>query len=70
MTKDEFADKWVTAMKQQSGGIERTLYGALWEGQKFFALPCACGEAGCKGWAMIPDILVETHNMLNTPKVR
>jgi hypothetical protein len=68
MTRDEFIDRWVAAIKQLSGGIERTDYGALWEGQKFFALPCDCGEEGCKGWAMVPDILVETHNMFGALK--
>ena len=40
MTKDEFIDRWLAAIKLQTGGdIERTEYGVLWEGQKFFALP-------------------------------
>jgi hypothetical protein len=68
MTRDEFIDRWHANMVRQTGGLTREPYGVLWEGQKFFALPCACGEEGCEGWAMVPDILVETHNLFSAPR--
>jgi hypothetical protein len=31
------------------------------------ALPCACGDASCDGWAMVPEDLVATHMELYAP---
>jgi hypothetical protein len=32
------------------------------------ALPCACGEDGCKGWAMISPDCVDSHLQLYAPE--
>lgn len=68
ITRDEFINRWVAAMRQRSGGIEAVPDGAILDGDHFFALPCACGANGCKGWAMVPSILVATHMEFCAPR--
>lgn len=59
MTKDEFI----------AGYCERSKIS--WEklSQHRVALPCACGEDGCDGWAMVTNdpLSIETHNKLYAP---
>lgn len=52
MTKDEFIDAYIS---RSGGKIERTADGMKMGEWEQVALPCACGEDGCEGWAMITN---------------
>lgn len=32
------------------------------------ALPCACGEAGCEGWAMVSTENLDHHMLFDAPE--
>lgn len=70
MTRDEFIDGYI----QRSGiadEVERTPEGFKLKanGWASVALPCACGEEGCQGWAMISDDpeLIADHKRFRGP---
>lgn len=44
MTREEFI----------AGYCERSRVSWDWLSQRRKAIPCYCGEQGCKGWAMVP----------------
>lgn len=52
MTKDEFIDVYLSRSELT---LYRTSDGFEIDGLRSVALPCACGEDSCEGWAMIPD---------------
>ncbi len=58
MTKDEF----IEAYCKRSG--------VTWEqlSKKQEALPCACGDESCVGWAMVSLDLVDDHMRLYAPE--
>ena len=58
MTRDEFI----------AGYCERS--GVTWEwlSQRYAALPCACGEKGCDGWAMVGHPMIEHHMQFYAPQ--
>ena len=60
MTQQEFISGYV-----ERSGVSVELLMA-----RRVALPCACGEDGCEGWAMVPNDpdSVETHNALYAPE--
>lgn len=35
--------------------------------QRHYALPCACDDEDCKGWAMVGEDLVDSHMKLYAP---
>jgi hypothetical protein len=67
MTRDEFIDYWLA--NSDGLGESRLADGVLVSGRPWRALPCACPEPGCRGWAMVPDDLVEHHMRFYAPKV-
>jgi hypothetical protein len=53
MTKDEFIDGYI---KYNGLSAEcRTADGVATPLSRLVALPCACGEPVCEGWAMVAD---------------
>lgn len=65
MTRKEF----VTAYAQRSGlSDERACIGLVKVGDhRMIALPCACGEESCEGWAMLGIEAVLHHLFFNAP---
>ena len=57
MTLDEFI----------SGYCSRSGITWEWLSQYKVALPCACGEENCEGWAMVSKDMVDIHNELYGP---
>ena len=37
------------------------------DGRTYCALPCACGEESCEGWAMVSASGVDSHLMFSAP---
>jgi len=71
MTKDEFIDHYLKNVSPGFGRprFSRTANGIETAGDRRVAMPCACGETGCDGWAMVPDDpeQIEMHNRLYGP---
>jgi hypothetical protein len=73
MTRDEFIDGYVSRSNKNYLGLERTPDGYRWghgPNQRKVALPCACGDDKCQGWAMVsvdPEML-EDHMLLYAPR--
>jgi hypothetical protein len=61
VTREEFIDGYV-----KRSGIEqyRTATGYIIHGRERLALPCACGEECCQGWAMVSAESVDDHMLL------
>ncbi len=55
MTKEEFEKDWAVGAKMTIEQVQE--YGMT-------AVPCTCGEDGCKGWQMVADLseVVEEAN--------
>lgn len=67
MTRDEFIDGYMERSKLRPE--MRAPYGYVWpDGKKVYALPCACGDDICEGWAMISGEYVEDHNKFYAPR--
>jgi len=62
MTRDEF----ITAYKIPSA-VERTTTGFKIDGFERVALPCACGEDICNGWAMVSSEMIDDHMLFFAP---
>lgn len=67
MTREEFIDGYV---KRSEIEKYRTPDGYKIGERARIALPCACGDEKCDGWAMVADNPddIETHNTLYAPK--
>jgi hypothetical protein len=73
LSRDEFIEGYM-ARSAAAGAfdareVERTPDGFKIDGWERIALPCACGEDECEGWAMLtnePD-QVRTHTELYAP---
>src|SRR5690554_5487013 len=70
MTREEFIDRYIANSDGRLSPSMRREWGVQIEDDIIrIALPCACGEASCQGWAMIqghPDTLA-LHFRLNYP---
>lgn len=62
MTRAEFIHGYIARSKLEVKA-EALDDGFLIAGRKRLALPCACGEDICEGWAMVSDVPedVKTH---------
>ncbi len=68
MTRDEFIDGYMERSKIPASW--RSGDGYVLEGHPgYVALPCACGEDGCNGWAMVRNeqFYIDTHNQFHAP---
>lgn len=67
MTREEFSDGYV-----KRSGIEqyRTATGFKIGERAKIALPCACGQGSCEGWAFVADDpeSIKIHNQLYAPR--
>ncbi len=66
MTRNEFIEGYMR--RSDLDLTYRTDDGFRIDGYRCYALPCACGEDMCEGWAMVSEEAVETHNLLYAPK--
>ena len=65
MTRDEFIDSY---LRRDGWEKYRTEDGFHVPGtQPLHAMPCACGEDACEGWAMISDDEMEHHMQFHAP---
>ncbi len=65
MTRDEFINGY---MKRSKIPVScRTADGFKRGGFRRYALPCACGDASCEGWAMISEEGREDHERFYGP---
>lgn len=65
MTRDEFIDGYMERSKIEPA--KRTSHGMNLDGYRLTAMPCACGESDCEGWAMISDEQAHHHLFFNAP---
>lgn len=66
MTRDEFIQQY--APGQNVSREFSTLGFVTIAGTVRNALPCACGEDGCKGWAMVGADSIDSHLRLYAPE--
>jgi hypothetical protein len=52
LTRDEFITGYL-ARSDIQGLVERTSNGWTWDGHRYWAIRCDCGDESCEGWAMI-----------------
>lgn len=70
MTRAEFIDAYIERSASNNRRLTRTENGFRTEsGWERIALPCACGEDECEGWAMVTNEpeMVADHMQLHTP---
>ena len=66
MTRNEFIDGYIE--RSELDPAYRTEDGFLVPGaQRRIALPCACGELICEGWAMVPEEGQKDHEQFYGP---
>lgn len=66
MTRDEFIDGYMARSKLSPD--LRTSVGYTFKNFVYEALPCACGDSSCDGWAMVSTELKDTHMQLYAPQ--
>lgn len=66
MTRTEF----IKSYAERSGlSDEWAILGYIQTGNRIqLAMPCACGENGCEGWAMIGPDSISHHLAFNAPE--
>ena len=66
MTQDEFIVGYM--QKSEIPASFKTEDGFDWgDGFRLYALPCACGDESCDGWAMVHERMLESHKKLYGP---
>lgn len=66
MTREEFVKGYA---KRSNKSAEWAPLGFMQGGSMvFIALPCACGEEGCEGWAMVSNEHVLDHLFFRVPE--
>jgi hypothetical protein len=66
MTREEFIDGYLA--RSAPKGVVRIKEG-FWIGtHRKIALPCACGDEICEGWAMVSDQGIHDHLTLYAPE--
>lgn len=68
MTREDFVAGYMARSRVTGWHLEGDLV-RLSDGWKMYALPCRCGEDGCKGWAMVPPVGRGWHLFQNTDDV-
>ncbi len=64
MTREEFISGFV----ERTGSGARAGRNGMFLGGRWFALPCACGQDGCEGWAMVMAEMVHDHLCRDAPE--
>ena len=67
MTREEFVRQYALAcdIPQHYASLGFLDFGNGWVR---VAMPCACGDKGCKGWVMVSAENVDDHLQLNAPE--
>jgi hypothetical protein len=70
MTKQEFIAYWSENSELPPAAIteDGVDFAVVGDGNRWVALPCACGEGNCQGWAMVPEDTVEHHMRFYAPR--
>ncbi len=65
MTKQEFVAGYMRRSDMPADAL--TEDGFRIGDRHFLALPCACGDEGCQGWAMVSEDRVARHERFDAP---